>query len=472
VSGASVEFDGDQRPIWGVKTLNVEEDATPLDADDMSGGVGQIDVSIPESAERNAATVRKRTIVVEHHGTTTAGVVNTATDNGALLSISANGPQYALNVSHVIPPYHGTLGGFFDLLLDSCGLTGVTEAEITARPVTIPGGRMNVLDRIKEVCAAQQVEMEPIDGVLTLQRPRQHELDLDAISHGPISRTMDDGELARTIAVSYYSPQNITDGLIYPLGGWTEGVAVYSLDAGESQEIEIELNASISSVKQPTCVSSVSRDYVGPDSVYCVAGSDGLIIPPAQWKEGGGKVEVRIDEDTRKLIVTITASAQIQYAPYSLRMPSGETEGYSSLRIVGSGVSFEEEQFTIRASVDPEVQTEVGTTIQNECIATWNQAFNVGLRTSQRFAGPKKTIAFLVTSDTVVRRGMRVRYRDTYYRIRSLTRGLATTRVTAEADTTIADHNAAWAGKTTADWNAHYAGKEALDQASAPLSVS
>jgi len=471
VSGVSIEFDGDGRPEWNVQKVSIVEDSTPLDPDDMTGGVGQIDVTIPETPTRVAADVRKRPVVVEHHGVTSAGVVLSASDDGSTVSISANGPRFGLNVIRVIPPYNGTLGGLFDMLLGLCGVSGDTEAAIASTVVTVPGGRMNVFDRLKEVCHAWQAEVAEVDGVVTLRQPRQEELLLDSISHGQITRGIDDGDLARAVEVSYYSPAYITNGLVYPQGGWTDKVSVFSMEAGETVEVEVELDASLSSVKRPTCVASVARTYVGPNSVYCVAGNDGLIISPKQWADGGGEIDVKIGEDTRSIIITITASANLQYAPYRIMMPSGETEGYSSLRIVGTGVTFEQKTITMPASVDSDVQREVGATIDNECIATWNQAFNVALRTAGRFAGPKKTITFVVDAAAGAKAGMRVRYRDSYYRIRSVVKELGITRVTAEADTTIADHNAAWAGKTITDWNTHWAGKTMRDVKGTPLSV-
>jgi hypothetical protein len=470
-NGVSIEFNGDGQPEWNVRRMRVVEEVASLDAADMTGGAGQFDVTIDERPDRDATDIRKAAVTLEHHGATTQGVVLSANDNGATLVISANGPFIPLNVNKVIPPYSGTLGGFFDMVLALCEVTGSTEAEITARPVVIPGGRFNVLDRLKEIQHAQQVEMVEDDaGAPLLRRPRQEEFKLHSIAHGPISRVIDDGDLAKWIEVSYYSPAQVTNGLVYPVGGWTDEIPVYTVEAGETIEVEIEQDISISSIKQPKCIDSVGIEYSGTDSVYCVAGNDGFIIPPQQWKDGGGKVEVEIGEDTRSIIVRITSSVNVQYAPYRIAMPSGENEGYSSLRLIGSGVKYEQKTIRMPASTDPDVQTEVGASIENECLETWNQAFQVGLRTSQRYSGPKKTISFTTVPEAGVRRGMRFRYRDAYYRVRSVDRELGSARVNAEADTSIADFNSEWEGKA-AQWDTHWLGKTFHDIKARPLSA-
>src|SRR5690606_16632030 len=114
----------------------------------------------------------------------------------------------------------------------------------------------------------------------------------------------------------------------------------------------------------------VAENYES-SSVYTVVGKDGLPIPVDQWVDGGGKVSVEIAEDTRSIILTVTGMAETEYAPYRLALGSGDSTFYSTLRLVGTGVVFDNKTLTMETSVDPDrVSQEGAPLIDNEHIDT------------------------------------------------------------------------------------------------------
>src|SRR5690606_9021114 len=102
-----------------------------------------------------------------------------------------------------------------------------------------------------------------------------------------------EGQLAQNIEVAWYDTRPPAAQLIYPAGGWHEGVPVFQVDASEVVEYEIDLTpdpdengsygVSATSIVQPVPVDSVLREYNGTASVYAVSGKDNLPIPAAQW---------------------------------------------------------------------------------------------------------------------------------------------------------------------------------------------
>ena len=423
--------------VTNASGYSVTEDATPVDPSDTTGGVGQFTVAMEEDANSKTLTDKTVQLIDGSQGSTTGTARNPSSINGAL-SLTVDSRMAALAVQRTAQPYVGTLEGAFRYYLGLVGITSdiVIDATIAARSVAVPGWTGNVWDQMKMLCVAERVETSLVSDNIIL-RPFRGRV-AENYRDGSRQWTIDSSQMARSVEINYYQNEHKVNSLAYPPGGWNEDVQVYTLNAGETQEFDLPIKASLSSVQQPTCVSSVDRYHVS-SSVYSVTGSgegSDLPVPPAQWIAGGGSVKVAIGEDTRSLLVTITASSETRYAPYRIAMTAGPSDNYSSLRIVGTGVFSDQQTLILNANVNPDkVTQEVGATIDNPNISTLEQAYDLGPHVLRRFGVPRHAIT--VTTSGINRIGETGNYR--YPKI--------------------AEFNAAYVGKKIADLTAEYSGR-------------
>lgn len=390
-----------RRPYWSSGSYTILEDSTPIDPADATGGFGQLTTVLYDDSDARRHGGKRLDLVDGEQGETT-GIIRGLSGNGISASLVADSRLALTAVTRQAQPFVGSLGGALRYYLGLCSITDsiVVHDDLEAIPVKLLGWNANVYDQLKRLAPVHSFEMSLVSNNIVFRpvRGRIAENYRDA----SVTWTLDESGMAQRVEGYSYG---ITSGvdLIYPTGGWNEDVTVYTLDAGQTTELDLPLEASLSSVAQPTCVALVEREYVGT-SVYSVSGKDGIAIQPAQWAAGGGSVTVEIGEDTRSLKVTIVASAETQYAPYRIAVSAGPSDWYSSLRIRGTGVFYKKSLMTLPANVDPDrAPQEVGATVDNEFYEDEDHLFHGLMWTAARFSSARQTIN--VTSKGINRRG-------------------------------------------------------------------
>lgn len=504
---------------------SVLEDSTPVDPSDTTGGVGQSTLSTSEIDDTRFLLDLPVELSVVSQGKTTGTVRGLSSSDGAA-TIVADSRLGLLNATRTAQPFVGTLSGAFTYYLSLVDITDglVVDSTVASNPVVFPGWSGNVWDQMKKMALSQKCEVSLVsnNAVLRPFRLREAENYRDS-AH---AWNLDTSQLAQSVEIYYYQNTQITNALVYPVGGWNTEVPVFTVNAGETQTYDIPLDASLSSVQQPVVQDFVDR-YYSSSSVYAVTGNDGLPYLAAQWTAEGGSVTVAVNEDTRSLTVTVVGASGTQYAPYSIAVASGPSDRYSSLRLVGSGVAYNKQLLTFYTSVDPDrVSVEVGATIDNEFITSADQAVELARWALKRWGAPKHTITvttnginrlgdngsyayptvemfndlyagqlvsnfnstwsgmtveefneFMVSlvSDEFANQafgniaGARVRFGDAYFRIRTATNSSTGITYTAEEDTVVGDFDEVWAGATVGDFNAYWLGKDVGEFNLSPL---
>lgn len=508
--------------------FSVSEDSTPLDPSDTVGAVGQYTFGLAEeNVEDNPRFLKGKTAALSDgtQGQTTGTVTSVAGRNGDLtFTVASRIAQIA--VERVIQPFTGTLGDYLELLLASVGITSFfnIDSDIEDIPIVALGYTGNVWDLMKRLCTARQIEISLVSSNVVFRSLRQR----TAQVHRDSGRgwTVDESRMARSVQVNYYEKVRRVGALVYPSGGWTPETPVLVVNAGETIETNVPLKVSLESIDQPICVPSVSAFYEA-SSVYTVTGNDGLPIMPAQWAADGGSVSVQINEDTRSITITVTAPSDARLSPFKIAMPSGVNESYSSLRIIGTGIHFDQKSIILHTSVDPDkVSEEIGTVVDNEQISSSDDAYHAGMWAVRGFSGTRNIItresaginrlgdsgsyayptiddfnaiygsgsvnsfnaiyagqtvedvnAFLrsLTANNFENQafgnvsGARVFEGDAWFRIRSATLDPSGVSFSAESDTIVDDWNGVWGGLTVNDYNASWAGYTVADAATAPL---
>lgn len=512
MTGTGVDVFVDGKPFWSSGAYSVVEDSTPVDPSDSTGGYGQISTSLRDSKGAKALLGKRLDLTDGQQGETT-GVIRGLTGNGLSASVTADSRLALTAVTRQAQPFVGTLGGALRYYLGLCGITAgiVIDDSLEDVPVSLLGWNAVVYDQLKRLGPVHRFEMSLVSNNIVF-RPVRGRIAVNYRNTPAPQWALDEAGLAQSVEGYSYGTRAGTD-LAYPTGGWNDDVTVYVVEAGQSVDIDIPLEASLSAVEQPTCVSFVDRNH-SETSVYSVTGNDGIAIQPAQWIAGGGSVSVAIGEDTRSLMVTIKASSETRYAPYRIAVSAGTSDWYSSLRIRGTGVFFTKTKMTLPACLDTDrAPQEVGVTVDNEFFENDEQLFHALMWSAARYSSARQTIN--VTSKGINRRGesgsaryptigdvesefgsatigeryaqlgptigdwnatlfalvrddfenqafgnvsgARVLDDNCWYRIRTATLGPASITYQAEWDNTIDDVTVP--GETIGEWNARWAGK-------------
>lgn len=518
-TGADVKIGGEN--YYNVGGYSVVEDATPLDPSDLTGGFGQITVALPDRIAVRRTMGKELSLTDGSLGQIVGTVRNLKGDLSAG-EVVANSRLGQLAVERTIQPFVGLLGDALEYYLSLCGITTgiVVEPTVASVSVKLPGGRFFVYDQIEKLGAAYGFETSLVSSNVVFRRPQQRVA--AAYRDASTDWSLSQDQFAQTVQGYYYNTSAGTQ-IAYPVHGEVDEVSPYQVDSGSVREDEIRLDASLSSVEQPVAVGSVSR-YDTSLSVYTVVDNADQIVSPAQWVGNGGRVEVTIGEDTRTLKIKIVAASLPARGPFRIAMPLGENEYFSSLRIRGTGVFWQQELMTLYIHDDVDLAPdEVGTLVDSEYMETADQLYHRLLRTAARYGTDRQTIR--VTSGGVNRlgdsgsaeyptigdvelmfpgatigsiatelgptiadwnaelfesvrsdfknqafgnvAGARVLDEGSYYRIRTATITPQSVTYEAERDNTISD--VYHVGETIADWNARWADRTIRDVNIAPL---
>lgn len=509
------------------------EDATPTEPGSSRGGYGQISVTAPSNLDTKTLWNEEFKLRDTKGGEIYGIIRSGGSSNGTQTATLDGDSRLALAaVRRKIGPYTGTLSGAFRAYLAAVKLTKdvVIDPVYDRTQVSLQGFDDEVGFRLKSLATAYGAELSYVGRNIVIRPVRKN----TAVDYrdSTLEWIMDTSQVAQSVEVKYYNNTQRTNSLAYPPGGWTpeSDVEVFQVDAGETLRIPLEINASLSSVVQPVCVS-----WMGPTTAnvsgYTVTGEGDKPITPDQWRATGGSVKIEIDPDSLGLTMVLVGASEQRFAPYRLAMSSGSSNTYSSLRILGTGVFFTEKSIIVGTGVDPDIATqEVGIVVENRAITTEKQARDLAVATVNRWTGPSLELS--VTSKGINRLGDTGSYRFPtfkefndeqnakfpkskfsdfnarnagkkfkdfnaerdatvaddfenqafgnvagarkyhdfgFYRIYTATHTPSSLSYSAEMDTIFKDFNQRWAGTKFADFNKQWKGKKFRDNTVRPL---
>jgi hypothetical protein len=469
--GVDIRVDG--VPEWNASDITVGEDSTPLDPSDNFGGVGAVSFAVPFSADAKSL-LNKTAAVTDSARGTTQGVVKALTGDRANVKADALTRLSALVCDRTADPHVGTLESLLLYYFGLCSVTDgiVIDETVGAVEVVAPGWYGNVWEYVKKLTAAYQFEVSVVGADIVVRPPRT--VTANRIRESSFSWALDDSQLSQTVEAWYYPVAEITDALVVG----NELNPVSNLDAGEVHEFTIDLDASLSSVVQPVCADTVAYDSADA-SVYAVLDQYDVPVAAAEWEAWGGRVLVEIGPDTRSLLVTVVGSQNLARAPYRLVGIAPNGSEYSSLRVIGTGVSLGRKKYILPACTDERATEEVGAEIDNDFLTSWGHAHLVMLHTARRHGSVSRRIsgsAWHVLPDAAFEgqaygnvAGARIFDDYAVYRVRAASLSASGVSYEAEVDTTFADTNAVNAGFTIAEWNELWSGRPISEYNLRPL---
>ncbi|AXC36280.1 minor tail protein [Microbacterium phage Fork] len=399
-------------------SYTVNESSTPLAGGDSSGGVGTIEaqlVNLPMNPV--AMNLDEPITLIDTARGVTAGTVREVANShtpGARYSVTANTRLGEFNIEAQVSPFSGTLEAAFRYYCSLANIdTGIlVDSALSSKTVNFPGWYGNLWNHMKMMATAVRADLNLISGNVVLRPVRLFE----AIRNREVEVTATASalDLARKQEVIWYRNRYVPRGLIYPSGGYRSDIVPLSVAAGETQEYTLDssrdVQSSIFSLEQPVPKLVVApNDY--SSSAYTVIGDDNIRIPPQQWLDYGGKVTVRISEDTRAIIVTITGASNLFQSngepmrTFRLGLSADSSNSaYQTLRIVGQHIAIEQNSVILPTGV-PDYRTgqEFAPTIDNPFLNDIESAYSAGVRGARRYAG--RTLGISGSVSAINRRG-------------------------------------------------------------------
>ena len=486
--GTKVTFEYGSNTVEAI-TYSVTESASPLTAGDSSGGTGSFSLSaLKTSASDGLDYTNFAGLVSDQFPANIVGTGVTIQDDergkfhGIVLGLSESDDARTLNITgssflgmlnvHNIQasPFSGTLLNAFKYYVSLAvfGLDSlvVVDPALASRTVRFPGWNGDLWEHLKQMAMTQGAEISLLGNRITLRPIRTLQVnDSSAVGR---TRNVQNGSLAQRVEVYQYNNRSIGSELAYPPGGWTPEVQVLNVNAGEEAEYTLELSASLLSIETPVMDTMVTQEE-SHRSVYTVVANDGLPVTPAMWRDRGGLVEITINPDTTSLNVRLRGADDIPLSTggtassFSLALAS-DTSGnrYSTLRIKGAGVAFKKELISFSTGITAsQTGTEVGVTVDNPFVSTFEEATRIGLRLANFYGGSVPTLTANLTriySQTLGSptfgnvNGSRI-YDDRsrrWYRIREATTDKGSISISADDDLLLVDAQAHYSGRTYA----------------------
>lgn len=461
------------------RNLSIDEDVTGLDAAAITGGTAQASVTVPYEPDSptylGLAAEMQETALGNYFGRVRDFTEDEA-DGSAELTLDES--LSLLNAWVVAQPQSGTLSSVirtWSALSDAPVRPFVFEDSTDLIPVNVPGFAGNLYDKIRELLAANNTELVTINGVHIVRSPLKDQVILDNFSETTKVRS-NLQETAKYVRVHWYDNEYMSNQQVFPVARNPQEPeadapepTVYSVGAGQTLTVDIQLRASLFTVNNPNYVAFVPDEDVAGQGVYTAVGSDNLPVTPSQWAAGKGSLTVKIKEDDPSVIqVTIRGADFPNLAPFRIAMSSGSGNYYNALRITGTGVFIRDQYVDLPTGALPSATgQEFAVECTNPFIATRTQAYQAGqviagrIRQAQSFTGSVPTPNDPSTPVLGMLPGAKFVYGNQQFRVESTTVGLDTVSINATYALTSADFDRYFGGGipfTSGDFDALYDG--------------
>jgi hypothetical protein len=505
-----------------VSSYTVSEDSTPVSPADSSGGTGTFTINVLENSTADGTMLLYGDQIDLSDGANgkTQGIVSALSARNGIVTVTADSRMFLMNTVVSAVPQNNTINNIINYYLSLVGITVniVIDPTVGSRSVVWPGWKNQLWLQMKKLLLTVDAEVSLVSSNVTIRPIRQRV----AETLKDTARGWDIGQsnAAQSIEIYNYNNTYQTNSIVYPVGGWNDQVTILQVDAAQTINQNFPVDAWLQSIVLPPCLPAMGKADTGT-SGYTVTGNDGNIIAPSTWSAGGGSLSATIGADGKSIDVTIHGAASTTLAPYRIAVSTGQSNYYSSLRILGTGVFFHKALITLPTGLtNAQTSNVVGITIDNEFIGDQQTAMSLGLRAAQAFGGPQQTInansvringasdpggntypmfndfnaaqgsntfasfnsaqgsnifdqftaaEFATVASAFVNQsfgniaGARLRYADHYYRIRTGTTGPDVISYTAERDSLFNDFNVANGSNTFASFNTKWAGRSFLD---------
>lgn len=467
------------------------EEVTPLEPSSSSGGISQITVT-GTANETTPLTINNSMELTDSNYGTVGFSVKNVSISGESATLTGDTVMARLNVNKIAAPHGGGGASLLSAIQYYCSLVDIVPSfespfddELDLIDVNFLGWNGNVWEYLKKLCSAVSADATNNIGIemfingnsLIFRKAKTSTISLKNISSK--SLTVDSFDAAKEVSVYKYSTEYGVNRVVQEqkreaagLFSVNEGVSItdsMQVEAGQVITKRFLVNASLSEVQQPECVSEIfPLPYGGTTGQYVIVGSDNLPVDPDQWIAQGGSVRVALTENPYEIEVTVIAPPSVMLptaadpmeatpAPYKIGVESSGDMDYPALYIVGTGVFFSKTLKTFNTGSDGSITAQdAAQTIDNIFITTDSNLNSRGIASAQVVCGPNISLGFTV-HDAIqfgVTPGKIIDYQNNKYRISSIGYNPSGATITAVPSASIDNFNGVWAGKDFSDFDA------------------
>jgi hypothetical protein len=414
-------------------SFSYSEDTSSLEPSSSDGGTSQVSFSGIEETS-NAGLINTKLMVSntvsiqdDAYGTVQFDVKKVSTNAAGVATIIGDSIQSKLNVIKTAAPFSGTLSAAITYYCGLCGVTPTVDAALLGRSVNFIGWNGNVWDYLKQLCSVMSyntTDRSPIEvyftGTAVGFRPAlASSIDL-SLFQSDANQSVEIFEAAQSVDIYSYNTSLKSNAIVYDLSYYDPNSSnakkaflssisdSLSVAAGETIIKRFQIDASLTTIKQPDCVSTISPLPYDPSTSgngqYVIVGTDNLPIKPAQWLGQGGSLVVSLTENPNEIQITITAPAQaalekvngsgLGLAPYRIGVEtSGSGFDYPAIYIVGAGVFYNKVKSTFQTGANSATTTKTeAPPIDNIFIIDNFTLSNASLAAAQTICGPAVTV--------------------------------------------------------------------------------
>ena len=358
-----------------VSSCNYSAEINSRNPGDYSGATQQATFSVPLTSETymdqwgDAALLLDDNAIIEH------GQVTAISDTGTQASYTVAGLASRLNRSRKVQPFNNTaLSAVVHAYFTAAGVSIPVPNMVGDFNVTVPAWEGDLYDGLKQLLGAygcymwlegDQVEIRQFALSDTLT-----ELPANLVSKG---RSVQGQDTVEWVEMAYYNSAYITNRQVYPYG--IEAPTVFSVGVRETAVYEVQLNASLATVDQPSPVDAINLGTIDTAGQYAIIDNAGAPIPAAEWLGQGGRVEVRLkDHQTLEVLIRGMNTAR-DNAPF--RLAEFDRDAYPALYVTGTGVRQERKTVRLHTGSSRAVPDTVQT-VDNPFVSTMAQAYTAG----------------------------------------------------------------------------------------------
>jgi len=474
-----------------IADYSYSEEVTPLEPSSSSGGISQITVTGMADDTTPLAINNSMELEDSNYGSVQFSIKNVSI-SGESATLTGDTVMSRLNVNRIAGPHGGGGASTLSAILYYCSLVDVTAVildeefgnELDAIDVNFLGWNGNVWEYLKKLCSAVSasttnnigIEMYIDGNNLVFRRARATPVNLKKISSE--SFTVDSFDASKNISVYKYNTEYQVNGVVREQQRQTGGLFTINENVSITDSMQVEagqvitkrflINASLSEVQQPECVSEIfPLPYGGTTGQYVIVGSDNLPVDPQQWLEQGGNLTVSLTESPYEIEITVVAPPSVTLptaadpmeatpAPYKIGVESSGDADYPALYVVGTGVFFNKTLKTFKTgTTDAITSQDNATTVDNIFINTDNDLNSRGVAAAQAACGPSivlnQTVADSVQFGATP--GNIITTKNNKFRISSIAYNPSGASITAIPAATIDDFDLTWAGNSFSDFD-------------------
>lgn len=212
-----VNPDGSQELLHAVSGWSVQEEATPVTADDSSGSVGGFSVTFDPMnvGPAHLKALRKKVVLLDDLGQgRTTGRGESIATQGGVPTLVVQSRLNLLSVQRKAKPYFGNVLGALTYYLGLCGIkdmdTVYVDPAIGLMPCSLVGWYQPVWNQLKKMAVVYGFEITLASDKIVF-RPVRERIG-QQYRDASVDWSIDDASTAKTIIVNYYEAHPLQPG--------------------------------------------------------------------------------------------------------------------------------------------------------------------------------------------------------------------------------------------------------------------